>query len=128
MKSAILTLSLLLGFLLPIPAMAGPWTAMEPVTLSPSGTTASLPVGEKLGKIDNLRFMIEGATVHFESLTLIPLKGDPIPLRTPALLKAGESSGLINIPGMAVAIDKLKLQYRITEDKPATITLRVKPD
>lgn len=124
MKSIILLVSLLLAS----PALAGPWTALEPVALSASGTSESLPVGEKLGKIDNLRFRIDGATVQFESLLLIPVKGDPIPLKTPVLLKSGESSGLINIPGMAIAIDKLKLQYRITDGKPATITLRVKTD
>lgn len=124
MKSILLLVSLLLAS----PALAGPWTALEPVTLSASSTTESLPVGEKLGKIDNLRFRIDGATVQFESLLLIPMKGDPIPLKPPVQLKSGESSGLINIPGMAIAIDKLKLQYRITDGRPATITLRVKPD
>lgn len=124
MKSILLLVSLLLSS----PALAGPWTTLEPVTLSASGTTESLPVGEKLGKIDNLRFQIDGATVQFGSLILIPVKGDPIPLNTPVQLKPGESSGLINIPGMAIAIDELKLQYRITEGRPATITVRVKPD
>ncbi len=124
MKSILLLVSLLLSS----PALAGPWTALEPVTLSASGTTESLPVGEKLGKIDNLRFKIDGATVQFGSLLLIPVKGDPSPLNTPVQLKSGESSGFINILGMAIAIDKLKLQYRITEGRPATITVRVKPD
>ena len=124
MKSILLLVSLLLSS----PALAGPWTALEPVTLSPSGTTESLPVGEKLGKIDNLRFGIVGATVQFKSLTLIPVKGDPIALRTPLQLKSGESSGLINIPGQSVVIDKLKLEYRIIQGGPATLTLRVKVD
>lgn len=124
MKSILLLVALVLAS----PAMGAPWTAMEPVELSPSGTTASLPVGEKLGLIDNLRFQIVGATVNLESLTLLPVKGDPISLRIPQQLKSGESSGLINIPGMGEVIDKLKLQYRITDGKPATITLRVKPD
>jgi hypothetical protein len=124
MKSILLLVALVLAS----PAMGAPWTAMKPVELSPSGTTASLPVGEKLGLIDNLRFQIDGATVHLESLTLIPVKGDPISLRIPLQLKSGESSGLINIPGMGEVIDKLKLQYRITDGKPAAITLRVKPD
>lgn len=124
MKSILLLVSLLLAS----PALAGPWIALEPVELPASGTSTNLPVGEKLGKIDNLRFHIDGATVQFESLELIPPKGDPIPLRTPILLKSGESSGLINIPGQAVVIDKLKLQYRITDGKPALITLRIKQD
>ncbi|MGE4440026.1 MAG: hypothetical protein AB7D27_00890 [Desulfomicrobium sp.] len=118
----------LLACLLAAPAMAGPWTVLEPVVLSAANTTANLPVGEKLGKIDNLRFAIDGATVRFESLTLVPAKGDPIALRTPVQLKAKESSGLINIPGQAVAIDKLKLEYRIIQGGPATLTLRVKVD
>lgn len=124
----ILPLFLLVSFLLAAPAMAGPWTILEPVRLSASSTSANLPVGEKLGKIDNLRFGIDGATVRFESLTLIPVKGDPIALRTPVQLKSGESSGLINIPGQAVAIDKLKLEYRILQGGPATLTLKAKLD
>jgi hypothetical protein len=128
MKNLILLCTLLLGILLATAAMAGPWTALEPVQLSAANTSATLPVGEKLGKIDNLRFQIDGATVTFESLTLIPVEGDPIPLRTPVQLKSGESSGLVNIPGMATVIDKLKLVYRITDGKPATMTLRIKQD
>lgn len=128
MKRLILMCALLLGILPATAAVAGPWTALEPVQLSASDTSATLPVGEKLGKIDNLRFKIEGATVTFESLTLIPVEGEPIPLRTPVQLKSGESSGLINIPGLATTIDKLKLVYRITEGKPAVMTLRVKLD
>ena len=124
MKSILLLVSLLLSS----PALAGPWTALEPVTLSPSSTTESLPVGEKLGKIDNLRFGIVGATVQFKSLTLIPVKGDPIALRTPLQLKSGESSGLINIPGQSVVIDKLNLENRIIQGGPSTLTLRVKVD
>ena len=114
--------------LLAAPVMAGPWTTLEPVKLSASTFSANLPVGEKLGKIDNLRFGIVGATVQFKSLTLIPVKGDPIALRTPLQLKSGESSGLINIPGQSVVIDKLKLEYRIIQGGPATLTLRVKVD
>lgn len=110
------------------PALAGPWVALEPVELSASGASVSLPVGEKMGKIDNLRFQIDGATVQLNGLVLMPVKGDPIPLKTPVQLKSGESSGLINIPGSAVAIDKLKLDYRITDGRPAAITLRVKQD
>jgi hypothetical protein len=110
------------------PAMAGPWTTLEPISLSASNTSVSLPVGEKLGKVDNLRFGVEGATVQFESLTLIPVKGEPMALRTPVQLKSGESSGLINIPGQALAIDTLKLEYRIIQGGPATLTLRAKLD
>jgi len=124
----IFPLFLLAACLLAAPAMAGPWTTLEPVSLSASSTSASLPVGEKLGKIDNLRFGVDGATVQFESLTLIPIKGEPIALRTPVQLKSGESSGLINVPGPAVAIDTLKLEYRIIQGGPATLTLRAKLD
>jgi len=124
MKSILLLISLLLA----TPVLAGPWLAQEPLELSATGTTATLSVGKEKGKIDNLRFQIDGATVHLESLTLIPVEGDPIPLRTPLLLKSGESSGLVNIPGKAIIIDKLKLEYRITEGKPATITFRLKQD
>ena len=119
----------ILACLLPASAaLAGPWVALDPVKLSASGTNASLPVGEEKGKIDNLRFQIDGATVRLDSLTLIPVDGDPIPLRIPVQLKSGESSGLINIPGLAIAIDKLMLVYRITDGRPATLTLRVKQD
>lgn len=128
MKKNILLLSFLLCILSAAPVMAGPWTAMDPIQLSAQDTSATLPVGEKLGKIDKLRFSIEGATVQFESLTLIPVKGDPIDLRTPVQLKSGESSGLVNIPGTGVTVDKLRLKYRITGDKPATLTLRLKLD
>lgn len=128
MKKLILVCALLLGILPATESTAGPWTALEPVRLLASDTSATLPVGEKLGKIDNLRFRIDGATVMFESLTLIPVEGEPIELRAPVQLKSGESSGLINIPGMATVIDKLKLVYRITDGKPATMTLRIKRD
>ena len=125
----VLSIFFILACLLPASsALAGPWVALEPVELSASGTNASLPVGEKMGKIDNLRFQIDGATVRLDSLTLIPVDGDPIPLRIPVQLKSGESSGLINVPGLAIAIDKLKLVYRITDGRPATLTLRVKQD
>ncbi len=124
MKSILLLISLLLA----TPVLAGPWLAHKPLELSASRTTATLSVGKEMGKIDNLRFQIDGATVHLESLTLIPVEGDPIPLRTPSQLKSGESSGLVNIPGKAIIIDKLKLEYRITEGKPATITFRLKQD
>lgn len=123
------TFLVLLACLLPsFTALAGPWVALEPVELPASATESTLSVGEKMGKIDNLRFQIDGATVHLDSLTLIPVKGEPIPLRIPILLKSGESSGLINIPGKAIAIDSLKLVYRITQGNPASITLRVKQD
>ncbi|WP_028577152.1 hypothetical protein [Desulfomicrobium escambiense] len=120
--------ALLACLVLAAPALAGPWVALAPVTLSASGAGASLPVGEKMGKIDNLRFQIDGATVQLNGLVLVPVKGDPIPLKIPVQLKSGESSGLINIPGPAVAIDKLTLDYRITDGRPAAITLRVKQD
>ncbi len=116
------------SFLLVFPAQAGPWVALDPLELPASGSEASLSVGQEKGKIDNLRFRIDGATVHLESLTLVPVEGDPIPLRIPMILKSGESSGLINIPGMAVTIDKLKLEYRISGDRGAIITFRLKLD
>lgn len=128
MKNAILLTGLLMCILLAAPAMAGPWITLEPVRLSAQDTTAIISVGEKTGKVDNLRFGIDGATVQFESLTLVPVQGDPIDLRTPVQLKSGESSGLVNIPGKAVAIDKLRLKYRITDGRPATLTLRLKLD
>jgi hypothetical protein len=109
-------------------AQAGPWVALDPLELSPSASEATVSVGEERGKVDNLRFRIDGATVHLESLTLIPVEGDSVSLHIPLLLKSGESSGLINIPGMAVAIDKLRLEYRISGDTPATMTFRLKLD
>jgi hypothetical protein len=128
MKNAIFALSFLLCILPAAPAMAGPWTTMDPVQLSAQDTSATIKVGEKMGKIDNLRFSIEGATVQFESLTLIPVKGEPIELRTPVQLKSGEASGLVNIPGMAVTVDAFRLKYRITGGNPAILTLRLKLD
>jgi hypothetical protein len=128
MKKNIFALSFLLCTLSVAPAMAGPWTTMDPVRLSAQDTSTTLPVGEKLGKIDKLRFSIDGATVQFESLTLIPVKGDPIDLRTPVQLKSGESSGLVNIPGTGVTVDKFVLKYRISGGNPAMITLRLKLD
>ena len=128
MKRTFFALNFLLCILLASPAMAGPWITMEPVRLSAQDSSAALPVGEKQGKIDKLRFGVEGATVHFESLTLIPVKGDPIDLRHPVQLKSGESSGLVNIPGTGVIVDKLMLKYRITEGNPATLNLRIKLD
>jgi hypothetical protein len=114
--------------LLASPAQAGPWIALEPLELPASGSNATLSIGAEKGKVDNIRFRIDGATVHLESLTLLPVEGDPIPLRIPMLLKSGESSGLINIPGLAIAIDKLKLEYRISGDRDAVMTVRLKLD
>lgn len=128
MKKAFIALSILMYALHAGPVAAGPWTTMDPVRLSAQDTSASIPVGEKMGKIDKLRFSVEGATVQFESLTLIPVKGEPIDLRTPVQLKSGESSGLVNIPGTGVSVDKFRLKYRITGDNSATLTLRVKLD
>lgn len=117
---------LLACLLLTTPALASSWITLEPVLLS-SGGTASLPVGEELGAVDKIRFQIEGATVHLNSLTLIPLKGDPIPLRHPILLKSGESSGQISVPGPAQITEKLSLVYRVSAGTRAQITLRIKP-
>jgi hypothetical protein len=128
MEKTFFALSFLLCILLANPVMAGPWITMEPVRLSAQDTSATLPVGEKQGQIDKLRFGVEGATVQFESLILIPIKGDPIDLRTPVQLKSGESSGLVNIPGTGVTVDKFMLKYRITGGNPATLTLRLKLD
>jgi hypothetical protein len=128
MRKTFFALSFLLCILLTNPVMAGPWITMEPIRLSAQDTSATLPVGEKQGQIDKLRFSVEGATVQFESLTLIPVKGDPIELRTPVQLKSGESSGLVNIPGTGVTVDKFILKYRITGGNPAMLTLRIKLD
>jgi hypothetical protein len=128
MKKSILLLSTLICILLAAPAMAGPWKTMDPIRLSAQDTSATFPVGEKMGKIDKLRFSVEGATVQFESLTLVPIKGDSIDLRHPVQLKSGESSGLVNIPGTGVTVDKFRIKYRITGDSPATFTLRLKLD
>lgn len=117
-----------ISLLLAAPALAGPWLTRNPVELSPSDTSVTIEVGEKLGKIDNLRFQIEGATVHLDGLTLIPAQGQPIALKIPGLLKSGESSGLINIPGMALAIEKLRLEYRISDGKTAFVTFKIKQD
>ena len=116
------------SLLLVFPAHAGPWVTLDPLELSSSGTEATLSVGQEKGKTDNLRFRIDGATVHLDSLTLVPVEGDPIPLRIPMILKSGESSGLINIPGLAVPIDKLKLEYRISGGRDAVMTFRLKLD
>ena len=110
------------------PAVSAPWQTHAPIELSPSDTSVVIDVGEKIGLIDNIRFQIEGSTVALDALTIIPPKGDPIALRIPAMLKSGESSGLINIPGKGAIIDSLRLQYRITTGKPAQITFRFKPD
>jgi hypothetical protein len=128
MKKTFFALSFLLCILLANPVMAGPWVTMEPVRLSAQDTSVTLPVGEKQGLVDKLRFSIEGATVQFESLTLIPVKGEPIDLRTPVQLKSGESSGLVNIPGTGVTVDKFILKYRISGGNPAILTLRIKLD
>jgi len=109
------------------PALAGSWITIAPVVLSGSGT-ATLPVGEKIGAVDKLRLQIEGATVHMDGLALIPAKGDPIFLRHPILLKSGESSGQISIPGPSLTVDKLKLAYRVSAGTQAQITLRVRSD
>jgi hypothetical protein len=128
MKKTFFSLSFLLCIVLANPVMAGPWVTMEPVRLSAQDTSVTLPVGEKQGLVDKLRFSIEGATVQFESLTLIPVKGEPIDLRTPVQLKSGESSGLVNIPGTGVLVDKFMLKYRISGGNPAMLTLRIKLD
>lgn len=125
MKSPIFVLIFLL---LVSPALAAPWLNHDPVTLSPADKSVTIDVGEKIGNIDNIRFQIDGATVHLDGLTVIPVKGDQVTLRIPQILKSGESSGLINIPGNGVVIKKLKLDYHITEGKPATVTFKIKPD
>jgi hypothetical protein len=117
---------LLASLLLTTPALAGSWVTLAPVILSSSGT-ATLPVGAQLGPVDKIRFQIDGATVHLNSLTLVPLKGDPIALRHPILLKSGESSGQISVPGPARITEKLSLAYRVSAGTRALITLRVKP-
>jgi len=109
------------------PVLAASWITLKPVVLSGSGT-ASLPVGEIIGAVDKIRFQIDGATVHMNSLTLVPLKGDPIPLHHPILLKSGESSGQISVPGPAQFTKKLSLVYRVSAGTRAQITLRIKSE
>lgn len=123
-----LILALLAGLIFAQQALAAPWLTHDPVTLSATGTSATVDVGEKLGVIEKIRFQIDGATVNLTALILTPVKGDPIPLRIPAILKSGESSGQIKIPDKGAVIKNLKLEYRITEGKPAAVTFKIKPD
>ena len=125
MKSCIV---LLVFLFLSSPVLAAPWLNHAPVALSPTDKSVTIDVGEKIGSIDNIRFQIDGATVHLDGLTVIPVKGDQLTVRIPPILKSGESSGLINIPGNGVVIKKMKLDYHITEGKPATVTFKIKPD
>lgn len=116
----------LLILLVSVPAWAAPWIFLEPATISGSGSV-TIDAGKKLGPISALRFQIDGATVHLESLTLVPVKGDSIPLRVPQILKSGEASGLIRIPGQAILVDELRLKYRIPDRRKAIVTMRLRP-
>ncbi len=118
----------ILCLLLSTPVWAGPWIVFAPVALGAANGNATIEVDEKVGKIDNIRFQLDGATVEFTSFTAVPVKGDPISLRVPGTLKSGEGSGLINIPGQAVVLDSLKLGYRIVSGSMGTVTVRVKTD
>lgn len=109
------------------PAWAGPWLNLDPVRLSSSGTE-SMDVGEKAGPISALRLRIDGATVHLGSLSLIPVKGEPIVLNAPQILKSGESSGLLRVPGPATVISKIRLQYRVADRKNAILSVRLKAE
>lgn len=122
------TVFILFGLLLSAPAWAGPWVSLDPVVLSAHGGEATVEIGEKLGKIDNIRFQLNGATVEFTKFTAIPLKGDPIVLKAPGILKSGEGSGLINIPGNAVVLDSLKLDYRVVSGTSGSVAIRLKAD
>jgi len=124
MKTTLLAIFMLFA----VPALAGPWISLEPVTLSASSTSVTIPVGEKLGKIDKIRFQISGATVQLDSLVLVPVQGEPAALRIPVQLKSGESSGLISVPGMAVITESLKLTYKISSGGAAQLTMRLKKD
>lgn len=108
------------------PTWAAPWIFLEPATLSGSGS-ATFDAGKKLGPVSAVRFQVDGATVHLESLTLIPIKGENIPLRVPQILKSGEASGLIRIPGPAILVDELRLKYRIPNRRKASVTMRLRP-
>ncbi len=118
---------LLACILMATPVLAGSWITLTPVVLSGSGTI-SLPVGEHFGAVDKIRFQIDGATVHLSSLTLFPIAGDPIALRHPSLLKSGESSGRIRVPGPARITEKLRLVYQVSAGTRAQITLRIMPE
>lgn len=119
-------LAVVLGLLCTSPALAAPWQFFSPVQLLASGTSASIFVGEECGPIESLRFQIDGAKVQLHGLVAIPVQGEPILLRVPVMLKSGEGSGLIRLPSPGVKIKSLRLQYRITEGKPATLVLKVK--
>lgn len=123
-------LAFLMMLFLSTPAWAGPWTTIGTVELSKSSTSTTIELGEKLGKIDNLRFQIEGQTVRFTSLKAFPVKGSPIELKVAEYLKSGESSGLINIPGAATTLASLTIGYTISSETstPAKLTLRIKTD
>ncbi len=124
MKTAIILFCLLLS----TPAWAGPWLSLAPAALSAPGGVATIEIGEKLGAIDNIRFQVDGATIEVTSFTAVPLKGEDIALKTPGTLKSGEGSGLINIPGQAVALESLKLGYRFVSGSSGAVIIRLKAD
>jgi hypothetical protein len=111
--------------LLSAPVWAAPWIFLEPAVLSGSGY-ATFDAGKKLGPVSAVRFQVDGATVHLESLTLVPVRGENILLRVPQILKSGEASGLIRIPG-SILVHELRLKYRILDRRKAKITMRLRP-
>ncbi|NCD24248.1 MAG: hypothetical protein EOL86_01450 [Deltaproteobacteria bacterium] len=119
---------ILICLLLSTPAWAGPWVALNPVELVSPGGTASIELGETFGKIDNIRFQLDGATVEFLGVTAISSQGTAIALKTPGILKSGEGSGLINIPGQALQVESLKLGYRVVSGRAGIVSIRVKTD
>lgn len=121
------TLLTLLMLFLAAPAMAAPWTTLEAVELSSRSGTATFAVDETLDRIDNVRFHLVGATLEFSNFRAIPEEGDPIALKTPGILKSGEGSGLVNIPGKGVKLKELKIEYRVLSGEKPSITMRVKP-
>lgn len=122
MKHLVLLILLALAF----PRLSLAWTELKPATLGSSSGTATVAVGEKLDPVDKIRLRIDGGTVRMANLILVPVQGEEIVLRVPAQLKSGESSGLIHVPGPAVAAKSFKLRYKITAGGPATLTLRVR--
>ena len=119
-------LILLTVLLLAAPTHLLAWTELPPVLLQTSSTTATVPVGDKFEPVDNIRLGIDGGTVLMDSLILVPLQGEDIVLRVPVQLKSGESSGLIHVPGPAVAVKSLKLRYKITAGGPAALNVRIR--
>lgn len=112
--------------LLVTPVLARPWQTHKPVTLSPSGTSSTIDIGTEIGPVSEIRMAIDGSTVYLDSLTLNPVNGTAIVLSVPILLKSGEHSGRIKVPGTGVVTESLLLKYHITSGTPAQATIRVR--